>query len=143
MPIEMLSEFNEYLNNLSKDYDLDIVYCDCEINETIQVKRGEKINFPKVLGQSGTLLQIGLDYLMNISKHRDTIIISDGYCDKLICGNMNEREMFEKSFERPKNYFELSEERQWQIDKSLGILDWSGEGLSKEDIERFKNHYKK
>lgn len=56
---------------------------------------------------------------------------------------MNEREMFEKSFERPSNYFELSEERQWEIDKNLGILDWIGLGLSKEDKERFNNHYKK
>jgi hypothetical protein len=54
---------------------------------------------------------------------------------------MTEREMFEKSFERPSNYFKLSEERQWEIDKSLGILDWEGKGLTKEDKERFKKHY--
>lgn len=52
-----------------------------------------------------------------------------------------EREMFEKSFQRPRNYFNLSERRQWEIDSDLGILDWNGEGLSDEDIERFKNHY--
>jgi len=56
---------------------------------------------------------------------------------------MNEREMFEKSFERPSNYFELSEQRQWEIDKELGILDWIGLDLTKEDEERFKKHYKK
>jgi hypothetical protein len=55
---------------------------------------------------------------------------------------MNEREMFEQSFKRPSNYFKLSGERQWEIDKDLGILDWMGEGLSKEDKERFKKHYK-
>lgn len=54
---------------------------------------------------------------------------------------MSEREMFEKSFLRPKNYFKLSPESQWEIDSELGILDWKGEGLSKEDIKRFKNHY--
>lgn len=54
---------------------------------------------------------------------------------------MSEREMFEKSFQRPSNYFELSGERQWEIDKELGILDWMGEGLTDEDIKRFKNHY--
>jgi len=56
---------------------------------------------------------------------------------------MTQREMFEKSFQRPCNYFELSGESQWAIDKELGILDWDGEGLSKEDKLRFKNHYKK
>lgn len=56
---------------------------------------------------------------------------------------MTEREMFEKSFQRPRNYFKLSAERQWEIDAQLGILDWEGEGLSKEDIERFRNHYEK
>jgi len=40
---------------------------------------------------------------------------------------MSEREMFEKSFERPPNYFKLTPERQWEIDKGLGILDWMGE----------------
>lgn len=55
---------------------------------------------------------------------------------------MTEREMFEKSFSRPKNYFELSAQEQWEIDKSLGILDWEGEDLSKEDLARFHAHYK-
>jgi hypothetical protein len=56
---------------------------------------------------------------------------------------MSEREMFEKSFQRPKNYFELSPQSQWDIDKSLGILDWEGTGLSEQDKERYRNHYKK
>jgi hypothetical protein len=55
---------------------------------------------------------------------------------------MTEREMFEQSFKRPSNYFKLSPERQWEIDKDLGILDWEGEDLSEEDIKRFKSHYK-
>ena len=54
---------------------------------------------------------------------------------------MSEREMFEKSFQRPKNYFELTSERQWEIDENLGILDWLGEGLTEEDEKRFKAHY--
>lgn len=55
---------------------------------------------------------------------------------------MNEREMFEKSFERPSNFFDLSSQQQWDIDKKLGILDWEGDGLSDDDIKRFKKHYK-
>lgn len=55
---------------------------------------------------------------------------------------MSEREMFEQSFKRPNNFFLLSAEEQWAIDKQLGILDWMGEGLSKEDLKRFGNHYK-
>lgn len=54
---------------------------------------------------------------------------------------MSEREMFEKSFERPSNFFKLTPERQWEIDKNLGILDWMGEGLSEDEIKRYKNHY--
>lgn len=56
---------------------------------------------------------------------------------------MTEREMFEKSFERPKNYFKLSSSHQWEIDSRLGILDWEGQGLSEADMKRFKDHYKK
>lgn len=56
---------------------------------------------------------------------------------------MTEREMFEKSFMRPTNYFKLSGKEQWEIDKSLGILDWCGTELSKEDKDRFNNHYNK
>lgn len=51
---------------------------------------------------------------------------------------MNQREMFEKSFERPSNYFKLSPERQWEIDKNLGILDWEGGHLSKEENEKIQ-----
>jgi hypothetical protein len=54
---------------------------------------------------------------------------------------MTEREMFEKSFERPTNYFKLSAEERWMIDKRLGILDWEGRDLSKEDMKRFHAHY--
>lgn len=55
---------------------------------------------------------------------------------------MTEREMFERSFQRPKNYFKLSAKEQWDIDRGLGILDWEGTGLSEEDIKRFHDHYK-
>ena len=54
---------------------------------------------------------------------------------------MTEREMFEASFQRPRDYFRLTEEHQWAIDSRLGILDWKGEGLTDEDMERFKAHY--
>jgi hypothetical protein len=54
---------------------------------------------------------------------------------------MTETEMFEKSFLRPANYFQLTAEEQWAIDKALGILDWEGTGLSMEQIKRFKKHY--
>lgn len=54
---------------------------------------------------------------------------------------MTEREMFEKSFQRPKNYFKLSGSEQWAIDKRLGILDWNGDGLTEEDIKRYQAHY--
>jgi len=56
---------------------------------------------------------------------------------------MNEREMFEKSFQRPSNYFKLSSQQQWKIDYELGILDWNGEDLTEEDIKRFKAHYER
>lgn len=55
--------------------------------------------------------------------------------------SVSEKEMFEKSFQRPKNYFKLSNERQWDIDKNLGILDWEGGNLSKEETKKFKEHY--
>lgn len=35
-------------------------------------------------------------------------------------------EMFRAALRRPKNYFDLSAEQQWAIDKELGILDWEG-----------------
>ena len=54
---------------------------------------------------------------------------------------MSEREMFEMSFQRPKNYFKLTPRRQWEIDKDLGILDWMGEGLTDEDKKRFNNYF--
>lgn len=57
---------------------------------------------------------------------------------------MTEREMFEKSFERPSNYFKLSAEQQWAIDSHLGILDWKGNDPAQtpEDKKRFEDYYK-
>lgn len=56
---------------------------------------------------------------------------------------MTEREMFEKSFQRPKNYLKLSARQQWDIDASLGILDWEGRDLTEEDRKRIDAHYDK
>lgn len=39
---------------------------------------------------------------------------------------LSQKEMAEKSKERPANYEKLSAREQWQIDKELGILDWDG-----------------
>lgn len=52
-----------------------------------------------------------------------------------------EREMFETSFQRPRDYFHLSANEQWAIDKRLGILDWEGLYLTDEDKDRMKNYY--
>ncbi len=54
---------------------------------------------------------------------------------------MTEREMFEASFGRPKNYFQLRPQQQWDIDKRLGILNWIGADLTLEDKVRFHKHY--
>jgi hypothetical protein len=54
---------------------------------------------------------------------------------------MTEREMFERSFQRPKNYFKLTPRHQWNIDDNLGILDWKGEDLSDEDKLRFNTYF--
>ena len=58
-----------------------------------------------------------------------------------IITTMTEREMFERSFLRPHNYFKLSAERQWEIDKELGILDWMGKDLTEYDKKRIKEFY--
>lgn len=49
--------------------------------------------------------------------------------------------MFEKSFQRPRDFLNLSPEEQWAIDKRLGILDWEGSGLSEDDMKRLEDHY--
>lgn len=54
---------------------------------------------------------------------------------------MTEREMFERSFQRPRNFFRLSFKEQWDIDKKLGILDWEGKGMTEEDKARFLAYY--
>ena len=54
---------------------------------------------------------------------------------------MTEREMFEQSFKRPKDYFKLSAREQWSIDNRLGILDWEGKDLAPEDKARFDAYF--
>lgn len=55
---------------------------------------------------------------------------------------MTDREMFEKSFSRPKDFFKKSFAEQWGIDKKLGLLDWTGSKLTTADKLRFNKHYK-
>ncbi|KKN13809.1 hypothetical protein LCGC14_1002570 [marine sediment metagenome] len=54
---------------------------------------------------------------------------------------MTQREMFEVSFKRPRDYFDLSPRRQFEIDGALGILDWSMCELSSEDLQRYTGYY--
>lgn len=57
--------------------------------------------------------------------------------------NMNQKSYWTwnvwKSFERPSNFFKLSSQEQFIIDKSLGILDWQGDDSSPEDINALNN----
>lgn len=55
---------------------------------------------------------------------------------------MTEYEMFEESFKRPKNFFNLDAEERCAIDKKLGILDWRGDHLKIADKKRFNDYYK-
>ena len=55
---------------------------------------------------------------------------------------MTELEMFEKSFQRPNNFFSLTESEKCDIDKRLGILNWDIRNLSNKQMERFIEHYK-
>lgn len=54
---------------------------------------------------------------------------------------MTQQEMFEKCFERPRNFLNLSEQEQWEIDKNLGILDWDDSDLEREEIERYREYF--
>jgi hypothetical protein len=56
---------------------------------------------------------------------------------------MTEQEMFERTFQRPRNFFDLPYSEQWFIDNTLGLLDWQGTGLSEADKARFDAHYTK
>jgi len=47
--------------------------------------------------------------------------------------------MLEKALMRPSNFFSLSERGKWDIDKSLGILDWDP---TKEEEKEFKKRWK-
>lgn len=57
---------------------------------------------------------------------------------------MDERNQrwYEASFQRPKDFFHLSAQTQWAIDKSLGILDWDGSRMTDAEYERYRKHYK-
>jgi hypothetical protein len=54
---------------------------------------------------------------------------------------LTQEQMFEKTFERPTDFFLLDEEKfQKGIDRRLGILDWNGE-MTPEQRVRYNNHY--
>jgi hypothetical protein len=51
---------------------------------------------------------------------------------------------FEKLFARPRHYFHTSDERQWEIDKELGILDVEvdSNNLTQDMIRRYSEYFK-
>lgn len=56
----------------------------------------------------------------------------------------NKKELFEKTFQRPKNFFNLPVEKMLAIDKKLGLVDWSGWfDLTDKEKQRFRDHYDK
>lgn len=55
--------------------------------------------------------------------------------------NESNRKMFERSFQRPKDFFSLDPRSQWAIDNDLGILDWDGKGMTPADKRRYRAHY--
>jgi hypothetical protein len=76
----------------------------------------------------------GYDRVKNVGI--DTVLVQQGSN-----ATLTQSEMFERSFQRPKDFFKLDPEEQWAIDKGLGILDWDGSDLSEVDRKRFKEHY--
>ena len=56
-------------------------------------------------------------------------------------GALTQEEMFERSFQRPSNYFSLTGSEQWDIDKKLGILDWDGTHMTEAERARYHAHY--
>lgn len=54
---------------------------------------------------------------------------------------LTQEEMFEKTFQRPSNYFQLPDEQQWEIDENLGILDWNGR-MTREQSARYRKHWR-
>ena len=57
-----------------------------------------------------------------------------------VMDDATQREMFERSFQRPRNFFRLTAEERWEIDSRLGILDMEIEP-SLADLERIRAHY--
>ena len=62
---------------------------------------------------------------------------------RILQAEQQARHDFELLLRRPPNYFKLSGERQWQIDKDLGVLDaWVSEKyISDEMKRRWKDHF--
>lgn len=54
---------------------------------------------------------------------------------------MSHERDFMAALQRPWNYHELSHERQWAIDKALGLLDWEGPRTDAE-WNRLRRHHR-
>ena len=49
-----------------------------------------------------------------------------------------QRELGLKALERPRGYSNLPARSQWHVDSILGILDWNGTGLTKDEMKQLK-----
>lgn len=71
---------------------------------------------------------------------RGAVLAAFANIDRMCC---TEADMFERSFQRPRNFYKLPPDEQWQIDKELGILDWVSGKRTPTEKKRFAEHYEK
>lgn len=97
---------------------------------------GEKSGYKTVLAK---IKKIEYDKQEDALKYSEKCLIT---FEESFNSAMDEYRMYQKSFERPTDFFQLSDEKQWEIDEELGIQDWSGTDLTKNEMKLFREHYK-
>jgi hypothetical protein len=107
------------LNQMTDDWINDGQYCDhtvASMRDFIKlcIKKLEKdFDYEKEL----------IEIMDKEAKNAMNKIMDNAIMQALVPNQLTEREMFKRSFKRPSNFFRLSEDQQWEIDISLGILD--------------------
>ena len=74
-----------------RDVEVNLVLCDVEVKDHIIIKNTKELNGLKVKGFGGTIMQVGVNYVVeNLNKY-DTFLLTDGLTDSLDISNLKHK----------------------------------------------------
>lgn len=70
------------------DIEVNLIEADIKINNDFKIKSKKSFNALKISGLGGTIMQTGIDYVVENYNAYNTVLLTDGYTDSLDCSRL-------------------------------------------------------